>query len=330
MTATDIIAPGGRPAVDEAAIEVRGLRRSYVAQRRFNPLTGFSRATAHFEAVRGIDLRIARGELFALLGTNGAGKTSTVELVEGLSRPSGGTVRVLGHDPFTERRLVRHRTGVVLQSSGFPPGLTVREQARYWAGTLTAPRPSDPLLEAVGLAGRLDVQTAQLSGGERRRLDIALAIMGEPEVLILDEPTTGLDPESRRMVWALIRELVDSGVAVLLTTHYLEEAESLADRLAIMHAGRIARTGTMAELVADQPAQISFGRPADLNLASLALPGARLSVDDDAVRIETTTMQRSLAALLAWAGDVQLTDLQARSASLEQVFLAIANTEEPS
>ena len=328
MTATSLLTTA-RDARTDDAIVVSGVRRRYVTRTRLNILTGRRVPTEYFEAVRGVDLRVGRGELFALLGTNGAGKTSTVELVEGLARPSQGSIRVLGRDPYTERALVRPHTGVVLQSSGFPPGLTVREMVTLWQGTLSRPRPVDETIEAVDLAARADVETAKLSGGERRRLDIALAIMGNPDVLMLDEPTTGLDPESRRMIWGLIQGLVDRGTAVLLTTHYLEEAEQLADRIAIMHGGLIAREGTRAEIVADTPARISFVRPSGLALADLDVPGARVTASDT-VLIETPTLQASLAAVLAWAGDTPLPQLDARSASLEQVFLSIADTQEPS
>lgn len=324
---TTTAAAAQRPVTGPAAIEVAGLRRSYVTASRLDLLTGRRRPTATFEAVRGIDLTVARGEIFALLGTNGAGKTSTVELIEGLARPSAGTIRVLGHDPVVERARVRHRTGVVLQSSGFPPTLTVVEMARFWHGTLTNPGSAEQALHAVALDGRLDVPTAALSGGERRRLDIALAVMGRPEVLVLDEPTTGLDPESRRAIWALVKELVHDGTAVLLTTHYLEEAEELADRIAIMHRGRIAVEGTLADIVAAAPAQIRFARPAVLSLSDLALPGATVTADTT-VLIETPDLQGSLARVLAWAEGVALNQLTARSASLEQVFLSIADTKE--
>ncbi|MGC3954438.1 MAG: ABC transporter ATP-binding protein [Propionicimonas sp.] len=189
-------------------LTLSGVRRRYPTRYRWNVLTGRRVPVEWFEAVRGVDLTVGRGELFALLGTNGAGKTSTVELVEGLAAPSGGSIRVFGHDPVAERRLVRHRTGVVLQSSGFPPSLTVAELARTWHATLTRPLPWADLVDAVALTARAEVEIAKLSGGERRRLDIALALMGDPELLILDEPTTGLDPESRRAIWELVRERV--------------------------------------------------------------------------------------------------------------------------
>lgn len=171
---------------------------------------------------------IAHCRAVALLGTNGAGKTSTVELLEGLAAPAGGRVRVLGHDPHAERAAVRPRTGVMLQEGGLPFDLTVAETARMWAGCTSGARPEAEVLERVGLTGRSGVRVKQLSGGERRRLDLALALLGDPEVLFLDEPTAGLDAEGRRDTWELVRSLRDTGTTVLLTTHYLAEAEDLA------------------------------------------------------------------------------------------------------
>ena len=288
------------------AIEVRGLTRRY---------------SGGFEAVRGVSFEVERGEMFALLGTNGAGKTSTVEVVEGLSRPAEGTVRVLGHDPFAERSSVRPRMGVMLQEGGFPPDLTVTEATRMWAGTLTSPRPVEEALTLVDLAHRSSVRVKQLSGGERRRLDRALALLGKPEVLFLDEPTTGLDPESRRNTWELIRSLLRDGVTVLLTTHYLEEAQALADRLAIMHRGRIVAQGTVSEVVDAYPSRISFVPPAGVALPVVADPES-----SGRVTVRTNDLQSTLHDLLVWAAhnDVELSGLDARSASLEEAFLAIA------
>lgn len=271
--------------------------------------------------MRGVSFDVERGEMFALLGTNGAGKTSTVEVVEGLSRPAEGSVRVLGHDPFAERKLVRPRMGVMLQEGGFPPDLTVSEAARMWAGTLTSPRPVDEALSLVDLAHRAAVRVKQLSGGERRRLDLALALLGKPEVLFLDEPTTGLDPESRRNTWELIRALLREGVTVLLTTHYLEEAQALADRLAIMHRGRIVAQGTVSEVVDAYPSRISFVPP-----EGIALPVVAEVESSGRVTVRTNELQSTLHGLLVWAqhNNVELSGLDARSASLEEAFLAIA------
>jgi ABC-2 type transport system ATP-binding protein len=283
-----------------------------------------------FEAVRGITFSVRRGEVFALLGTNGAGKTSTVELLEGLARPAGGRVRVLGHDPFAERAAVRPRVGVMLQEGGFPSELTVAETARMWAGCVSGARPPREVLALVGLEPRAGVRVRQLSGGERRRLDLATALLGRHEVLFLDEPTTGLDAEGRRETWESVRALRDAGTTVLLTTHYLEEAEDLADRLAILHQGRIAATGTPAEVAAAQPSRISFEPPRDHfvgDLPPLAEPGVcGHEVDGRSVRLRTRELQRAAAGLLAWAAEagVELRRLDVRSASLEEAFLEIA------
>ncbi|MEV6122273.1 ABC transporter ATP-binding protein [Streptomyces sp. NPDC052077] len=299
----------------EHVIDVTGLRRVY---------------DGGFEAVRGIDFSVRRGEVFALLGTNGAGKTSTVELLEGLAAPSGGRVRVLGHDPYTERAAVRPRTGVMLQEGGFPSELTVAETARMWAGCVSGARPVPEALALVGLDAKTRTRVKQLSGGERRRLDLALALLGEPEVLFLDEPTTGLDAEGRRDTWELVRRLRDGGTTVLLTTHYLEEAESLADRLAILHRGRIAATGTPAEVTATQPSRIAFELPEDHFVGDLppldALGVTAHRTDGRRVLLSTRELQRAATGLLTWAerAGVELRGLDVRSASLEEAFLGIA------
>ncbi|MEU7471184.1 ABC transporter ATP-binding protein [Streptomyces sp. NPDC044984] len=299
----------------EHVIEVTGLRRVY---------------GGGFEAVRGIDFSVRRGEVFALLGTNGAGKTSTVELLEGLAAPAGGRVRVLGHDPYTERAAVRPRTGVMLQEGGFPSELTVAETARMWAGCVSGARPEREVLALVGLEAKTGVRVKQLSGGQRRRLDLALALLGDPEVLFLDEPTTGLDAEGRRDTWELVGALRDGGTTVLLTTHYLEEAEHLADRLAIMHDGRIAATGSPAEVTASEPSRITFELPEGYFVGDLP-PLAELGVSDHTVdgrtvRLRTRELQRAATQLLMWAhgAGVELRRLDVRSASLEEAFLGIA------
>ncbi|ATL28916.1 ABC transporter ATP-binding protein [Streptomyces formicae] len=283
-----------------------------------------------FEAVRGISFSVGRGELFALLGTNGAGKTSTVELLEGLAAPAAGRVRVLGHDPYTERTEVRPRIGVMLQEGGFPAELTVAETARMWAGCTSGARPVDEALEIVGIAKRSGVRVKQLSGGEKRRLDLAMALLGRPDVLFLDEPTTGLDAEGRRETWDLVRQLRDNGTTVLLTTHYLEEAEGLAERLAILHEGRIAAEGRVADVVASQPSHISFDLPDGYFVGDLP-PLAELGVSGHEtvgrrVRLRTDELQRAATGLLLWARDarVELGSLDVRAATLEEAFLRIA------
>jgi ABC-2 type transport system ATP-binding protein len=281
-----------------------------------------------YEAVRGVSFRVERGELFALLGTNGAGKTSTLELVEGLGRPNGGSVRVLGHDPYTQRARLRPRIGVMLQEGGFPPDLTVAETAAMWGGTLTRPRPVAEALALAGMDHRAGVRVKQLSGGERRRLDLALAILGRPEVLFLDEPTTGLDPESRRDAWRLVRDLLREGVTVLLTTHYLEEAQELADRLAIMHRGQVMAAGSLSEVIAAYPARIRFTLPDNVFPGDLpALPESRPPErEGPRLTVHTSAPQRALTVLLCWAAErgIALGELDARPASLEEAFLAIA------
>lgn len=293
-------------------IEVDGVRRSYAGG---------------FEAVTGVSFSVARGEMFALLGTNGAGKTSTVELLEGLARPDSGAIRVLGHDPYADRAAVRPRIGVMLQEGGFPSDLTAAETVRMWAGCTSGARPTAEALGLVGLGHRAGVRVKQLSGGERRRLDLALALLGRPEVLFLDEPTTGLDAEGRRDTWELVRRLKEDGITILLTTHYLEEAEALADRLAIMHRGRIVTTGTTAEVTAARPARIRFELPAGVAPGQLPL-GLRAAAEGRRVEIRTHRLQESLTELLCWAAesDVPLTGLDARSASLEEAFLDIAQS----
>ncbi|WP_405807587.1 ABC transporter ATP-binding protein [Streptomyces sp. NBC_00210] len=295
---------------DQYVIEAQGLRRTYAGG---------------FEAVTGVSFSVVRGEIFALLGTNGAGKTSTVELLEGLAAPAGGTVRVLGHDPYRERAAVRPRTGVMLQEGGFPSDLTAAETARMWAGCTSGARPTGEALELVGLERRADVRVKQLSGGERRRLDLALALLGRPEVLFLDEPTTGLDAEGRRDTWELVRTLREGGTTVLLTTHYLEEADSLADRLAIMHRGRIVTAGSPAEVTADRPSRIRFLLPEGVAAGRLPL-SLRAAADGRRIEIRTHRLQQALEELLRWAreSDVRLEGLDARTASLEEAFLDIA------
>ncbi|MBN3932026.1 ABC transporter ATP-binding protein [Streptomyces verrucosisporus] len=302
--------------IGEQVIEVSGLRRRY----------GPAKGDGGFEAVRGVSFSVARGELFALLGTNGAGKTSTVEVLEGMAEPSGGRVRVLGHDPYRERARVRPRIGVMLQEGGFSSDLTVAETARMWAGCTSGARPTSEALEMVGLAPRADVRVKQLSGGERRRLDLAMALLGRPEVLFLDEPTTGLDAEGRRETWRLVRELRKGGTTVVLTTHYLEEAEELADRLAIMRAGRIVVSGTPAEVTASRPSRIRFTLPEGVPAARLPL-SLKAAEHGRGVEIRTGRLQESLTELLLWARQegVELTGLDARSASLEEAFLEIAH-----
>ncbi|WP_084541073.1 ABC transporter ATP-binding protein [Nocardioides alkalitolerans] len=309
--------PAGPPDPD-AAISVRGLVRRYGSGKDA------------FEAVRGLDLDVPRGTVTGLLGTNGAGKTSTLEVIEGLAPATQGTVQVLGHHPIKDRATVRRRTGVLLQSTGFPGDLTVAETARMWHSTLSDPRPVDEALDMLDLRGRAKVKVSSLSGGERRRLDLACTLMGRPELVLLDEPTTGLDPESRREVWRLVRRLREAGATVVITTHYLDEAEALADRLEIMHAGRIVRSGTAGEIAEGHPSTITFDR---LERALPDLAGGQVdqsTLGDPRTVVETVDLQTTLTALLDWARAerVRIDGLDARTASLESVFLSIADGAE--
>lgn len=303
---------------NQPAIEVTDLRRRY------------GDAKKGFEAVKGVSFDVAPGELFALLGTNGAGKTSALEVTEGLATPTAGTVRVLGRDPYADRRIVRPRMGIMLQHGGLPDDLTAGETAQMWAGTLSAPRPVAEALEMVELAHRTDVSVSSLSGGERRRLDLALALMSRPEVLFLDEPTTGLDPQSRATTWQLVANLVQEGCAAVLTTHYLDEAEELADRLAIMKDGLVVAEGTTREIGQSQPATITFRY--DSRMPQLPRLSVQPELNRERITYPTYHLQRDLTELLRWADEHQLTleGLQGRAASLEQAFLAIANDGAPS
>jgi ABC-2 type transport system ATP-binding protein len=305
--------------MNENTITVRGLRRVHGSGKHA------------FEAVRGIDLDIAAGTIHALLGVNGAGKTSTLEVIEGLARPSAGEVRVLGLDPITDRAVVRRRTGVLLQRSGFVADLTVAETLQMWGATVTDARPVADCLAMLDIADRAKTPMRALSGGEQRRVDLACTLMGRPEVVMLDEPTTGLDPESRRQVWRLVRGLRDEGATVLLTTHYLDEAEALADDLSIMRAGEIVRSGTPAQIVADHPSEISFVTPGEALPDSLP-DSLRAAATRDGARtvVHVDDLQVELTRLLRWAEtyDVRLDRLVARTASLESVFLGIADEPE--
>jgi ABC-2 type transport system ATP-binding protein len=218
--------------VASAAIEVRDLRKDY------GPI----------EAVRGVSFEVDSGEVFGLLGPNGAGKTTTVEILEGYRRRSAGDVRVLGHDPAERDRDMQQRVGIVLQSCGFYPRVTVREAVEHFSKAYERPRDAGETIDLVGLGEKADARTKDLSGGQRRRLDLALALVGDPELIFLDEPTTGFDPAARRTAWGVVRALKELGKTVLLTTHYLDEAQALADRVAIVKEGRIVAEGPPDQL----------------------------------------------------------------------------------
>jgi ABC-2 type transport system ATP-binding protein len=311
QTTASTAGPGLARADGDLAIEVRELRVRY----------------GDFEAVRGIDLDVRRGEIFALLGTNGAGKTTTLEVIEGFGRRSGGTVSVLGLDPATQRAALRPRMGVQLQEGGFVDELTVLETLQLWQRVVDRPDRPERLLERFELVDRRGVAVGKLSGGEKRRLDLAMAVWGSPELAVLDEPTTGLDPESRRRTWDAIQELQEAGRTVVLTTHYLEEAEALADRVAIMHEGRVVVAGTLAEIVATQPARFSATVPGGLEPPPLRGSTER---EGELLRVRTDDLQGDLTTFLTWAAarGVRLPDLRAAPASLADIYHAIRTEEQ--
>jgi ABC-2 type transport system ATP-binding protein len=277
----------------EPVISIRGLRKSY----------------GHTEAVRGIDLDVQPGEVFAFLGPNGAGKTTTVEILEGYRKRSGGEVSVLGEDPQQAGREWRERIGIVLQSGRLDPYLTVRESLGLYAGYYNAPRPIDEVIELVGLEGKAEERASRLSGGQQRRLDVGMALIGDPELLFLDEPTTGFDPSARRQAWDVIAGLRDLGKTVFLTTHYMDEAQRLADRVTIIARGEIVARGTPEDLGdrENQPAKITY----------------REAGKD--VSLETTTPVRTLHELTGRALEQgeDLKGLEVTRPSLEDVYLEL-------
>ncbi|MBO9713411.1 ABC transporter ATP-binding protein [Sphingomonas sp.] len=294
----------------EAAIEVRGLTKAY----------------GRLQAVAGVDLTVGRGEIFALLGPNGAGKTTTVEILEGFGKRDGGEVRVLGEDPAKHRASLKTRIGIVPQETAADPFLTVRELVKMIAGTYPRPLLPDEAIELVGLGDKRDTRAARLSGGQQRRLDVALALVGDPELLFLDEPTTGFDPDARREAWAMLKGLKALGKTVLLTTHYMEEAQQLADRVAVIAGGRIIAEGTPATLGIEGGAtsRIRFRSP----------PGARPPVEgttseDGLVTVDAEDPVPLLNRLTSWAisNNVALADLEVARPSLEERYLELVERD---
>jgi ABC-2 type transport system ATP-binding protein len=272
------------------AVSVRGLCKSY----------------GNTEAVRGIDFEIPTGEVFGLLGPNGAGKTTTIEILEGYRERSAGEVEVLGVDPQRGGRAWRERLGVVLQSSSLYPNLTVRESMRTFGGYYERQRDVDEIVELVGLAEKADARVRTLSGGQKRRLDLGLALVGEPELIFLDEPTTGFDPGARRSAWEMIRNLRSLGTTILLTTHYLDEAEQLADRVAVLRNGVIVREG----------------KPSELTSAS-ALTEIRFRRNGDVVVERTPEPTQRLHELIHEFGGAEIEGLEVRRPTLEDVYLEL-------
>jgi len=279
-----------------------------------------------FHAVKDLSLHVERGELYALLGTNGAGKTSALEVIEGHRRASSGSVRVFGRTP-TDRQAVRSRMGIMLQESGFSPDLTASETVRL-IGRLTGRVDTvDRVLGIVDMARKADTRVSQLSGGEKRRLDFATAVYGRPQIIFLDEPTTGLDIQTRDAVWDVVEELRGDGSTIVLTTHYLEEAQQHADRIGLMHDGALRRQGTVAELVRTLPASIRFSLPPE----APAPPMPSVAGADGSYLIESLDLQRDLKRLLDWAEAyaVELEGLSAAPTRLDDVLRALDTDPTP-
>ncbi|MER6572190.1 ABC transporter ATP-binding protein [Streptomyces sp. NPDC001093] len=301
-------------AVGENPVSVRGLRKSY----------------GDWHAVRGLDLDIHPGEVFALLGPNGAGKTTTVEILEGVRQRTGGDVRVLGCDPAEDRRGWRARIGVVPQNTGAYADLTVREVVEHFAAFYPAPLPVGQVIDMVGLGKHEKKQSTDLSGGQARRLDVAVGIVGDPDLIFLDEPTTGLDPVARREAWDLVRYFSERGTTTVLTTHYLDEAEALAQRAAVIVAGKVVLSGSLAEFGArsQTPTTVSFRIPPELTGRALPVlpPGAQTLADsgDGVLRIATHTPTALLSVLTPWAHEAgvgELPELRVHRPTLEDIYL---------
>jgi ABC-2 type transport system ATP-binding protein len=298
------------PPGDAPAVLVRGLVKSYRG----------------VEAVRGIDVRIEHGEIVALLGPNGAGKTTTVEILEGYRRRDGGTVFVLGYDPATQLRPLRRRIGIVLQSTGVERYLTVRESVEMYARVFPNPRPVDEVIERVGLSTVRQKRVIKLSGGQQRRLDMAIALAGDPDLLFLDEPTTGFDPSARREAWDVVKGLATLGKTVLLTTHYMDEANELADRVAVISNGRIVAEGPPATLGHREMAAARVRYRAPSGCTPPPALGARVG-SDGFVELRPDDLTHALHELTGWAMEhgVHLDGLEVVRPSLEDVYLELTN-----
>jgi len=298
----------------EHVIEIEGLRKSY----------------GDVEAVRGIDLHVERGEVFALLGPNGAGKTTTTEILEGFRTRDGGGVSVLGHDPARGDRELKRRIGIVLQSTGVDPFLTVRETIDQYAAYYPNPRPTGEVVDVVGLAEKRDSRVNKLSGGQQRRLDVAIALAGDPELLFLDEPTTGFDPSARRNAWHLVRNLTSLGKTVWLTTHFMDEAQYLAQRVAVIKRGEIVAEGPPDSLGgrAAMKTRIRFRLPAGATDTPPGLGETRLS--DGSFELSTADATRATHELTGWAleREISFESLEVARPSLEDVYLELTGEEE--
>ena len=275
-----------------------------------------------FTAVDDLSFEVPEGELFALLGTNGAGKTTTIETLHGARRADAGRVDVLGLDPMAHRRALASEVAVIGQDSGFAADLTVIETLRMWNDLHGRRSEPGELLERVDLLSKTATRVGALSGGERRRLDLAMALAVRPRVLFADEPTTGLDPTSRRRSWELLRELAAAGTTILLTTHYLDEATELAERIAIMHRGRIVRFGTVDEVTSSHESLITADIPQRFSVMDLPRMAGRVELAEGAMSVRTNELQKDLHRLLNWADQegVTLAGLKATPATLDEVF----------
>jgi ABC-type multidrug transport system ATPase subunit len=289
-------------------------------------VTGLCKDYGSVRAVDDLSFTVGRGEVFALLGPNGAGKTTTVEILEGHRHRTSGTVSVEGFDPSTGGRAYRERIGVVLQEAGFDEEFSVRELVRMYASLYPTSRDPGELIDLVGLSDKRDAKTKTLSGGQRRRLDLALGLVGDPDLLFLDEPTTGFDPSARRRAWELIGSLRELGTTIVLTTHYMEEAESLADRVALIVSGRMVATGTPASLVAqDATGTIAFTLPATLAAPDLPAVDGDVRIEGSSVAIETRAPTTDLLAVTTWAVErgLELPDLTLTRPTLEDIYLRL-------
>ena len=299
------------------AVVIRGMRKRY----------------GDFEALRGVDLEVQRGEVFSLLGPNGAGKTTLVEILEGYRERSAGEAVVLGIDPANGGRDWRARIGVVLQNTTVFDALTVREAVSHFASFYADPLPTERVIGLVGLADKATARCKSLSGGQKRRVDLALGLVGDPELIFLDEPTTGLDPQGRRQLWDVVREFTALGKTVMLTTHYLDEAEALSDRVGVIIAGEMAALGTPAELGGRQHAvaTIRFERAGALASAELPRLDGEIELNGTDVRVKTGSPTRAVRELGAWAsalGFAELPGLSVVRPSLEDTYLAMVENAE--
>jgi ABC-2 type transport system ATP-binding protein len=277
-----------------------------------------------------LSFTVGRGEVFALLGPNGAGKTTTVEILEGHRDRTSGSVTVEGFDPATGGRAYREQIGIVLQEAGFDEEFSVLELVRMYGSLYPRRRDPDELIGLVGLTDKRDAKTKTLSGGQRRRLDLALGLVGDPRLLFLDEPTTGFDPSARRRAWELIASLRSLGTTILLTTHYMEEAQALADRVAVIASGHLVAMGTPADLVStERTAMIGFTLPPGVDVEAVPRVTGAVRVEGDVVTIETTEAMADIQALTAWATQlgIDLPDLTLSRATLEDVYLRLTGAD---